>query len=109
MRQDQENSIVGEDNWKRNGKTDVPCLFDKKCSYMSQLFSLPVELESQMRSSKIGRHDRRYKCVMIPLGSHLNNSALSELVQYFLLNSNMHKVCENPNKLQSFPVKCIGV
>jgi hypothetical protein len=60
------------------------------------------------------KRDQRYKSLTIPLGDHLTSGTLSELIEYFLLNSNMHKVCENPNKSLAFtkgcfPLKCIGI
>ena len=37
--------LQAEEAWKKSGRTDVPCLFDPKCSFLSQLSGLPLDLE----------------------------------------------------------------
>jgi len=51
---------------------------------------------------------------MIPLDSHINNEALSDLIKYFLLNSKIHQSFENDfkeseAKKNCFPYKLIGM
>lgn len=112
-----EQEITAEKSWLDHGKTDIPCLFDKKCAYMGRLNSLPLDLELKIQSNEVGKEDlvfRRYKSLMIPLDSHINNGILSDLIQYFLLYSNLNKVYENEHKSlaftkESFPFKCIGM
>lgn len=51
---------------------------------------------------------------MIPLDLHVDNGILSDIIQYFLINSNLNKVYENEHKSlafnkESFPFKCISM
>ena len=102
-----------------SGKTEIPCFFDQKVSNMSKLSGLPLDMELKIRNNKIEREDivfGRYKTVMIPIGDHISKDALSELVQYFLINSTLKKVYDQEKKLKSnfyknegFPYKCIGL
>jgi len=114
-----EERIIGEKTWEAHGKTEIPCLFDQKCSYMSQLNGLPLDLEHSIRNNQIDREDvvfKRFKCLQIPLGSHLAKETISSLIQFFLLNSSMATSfsSDNEEKLAAFnkvrfPFKCISM
>jgi len=86
-----------EEQWLANGKTDVGCLFDVKCSFLSKLHQLPLDLEDKIAKNQVDEKDislNRYKALMIPLDRHIDNGILSALLQYFLANSTMAKVYE---------------
>jgi hypothetical protein len=90
---DFEETLLSEESWIQNGKTSISCLYDKKCAYMGRPNSIPLDLEHQIQNEQIPKEDLvfcRYKTMMIPLDSHINNEALSDLVKYFLLNSKIH-------------------
>ena len=92
-------------------------MFDKRSAYLSKLHSVPLELETKISKDQVQKEDlvfRRYKALLIPLDSHINNEVLSELIQYFLLHSTIQKVFEDENKSlaftkPSFPFKCISM
>ena len=112
-----EETIISEKSWEAHNKPSIPCLFDKKSAYLSKLHSVPLDLEQKIQTDKVAKEDlvfRRYKALLIPLDSHINNEILSELIQYFLQHSSMHKVYEDKNKSLaftkgSFPFKCISM
>ena len=109
--------IMSEESWNEHGKPDVPCLFDKKCAYMSKLHSVPLDLERKIQTNQVEQEDlvsQRYRALMIPFGDHMNSEILSRLIQYFLLHSTLHKVYEDEHKSlaftkESFPFKCISM
>ena len=62
--------MYSEKAWLANGKSDVPCLFDSKCAFLSELCSLPLHLEQSIKDNKINENDifmRRYKALLIPI------------------------------------------
>lgn len=106
IRVEAEKKITSEESWIENGKTEIPCLFDRRSAYTSQLSSLPLDLEEAIRTKAFKRNELRYKSCMIPLDSHVNSDCLSSLVAYFLQNSSMHKIYENEHKSLAFSKKC---
>ena len=61
-----EENIMSDKSWKAHGQTEIPCMFDQKCSYMSQLNTLPLDLELSIRNNTVQHEDlvfRRYKCL----------------------------------------------
>jgi hypothetical protein len=76
----------------KHGKSDVPCLYDSKCAHLGELSSLPLHLERMIKNNEVPEKDlffRRYKSLMIPIEAHINNDALSHIIQYFAANSKL--------------------
>jgi hypothetical protein len=109
--------LHSEEAWKKSGKTDVPCLFDPKCSFLSQLFGLPLDLEHKIASGAVDKADlssRRFKALQIPLDCHLANDSVSALVQYFLAHSTLAQVKDSGPKSKAhtqarFNFKCVSL
>lgn len=82
-----ETTLLNEQTWIESGKTDFPALFDKKCSFMSIIPSIPTVLEASIAENRVPVADvtfRRYKTLLIPLGAHISIVGQSLLIQYFL-------------------------
>lgn len=84
MKVETEKQITSEESWIEAGKTEIPCLFDRKSAYTSQLSSLPLDLEESIRSNKLPKNEMRYKSCLIPMESHINNEFLNSVISYFL-------------------------
>jgi len=70
-------TLLSEESWLESGKTDIPCLFDKKCAFMSVISSLPRSLEQSIVEGTVPVDDltfRRYKTLMLPLDRHISNA-----------------------------------
>ena len=112
-----EGTLLSEQAWHESGKTDFPCLFDKKCAFMSVIPSLPTFLEASIADGSVPVTDltfRRYKTLLIPLDAHISNVSQSLLIQYFLQFSTMYKVYSDEHHSaavtsECFPFKCIGL
>ena len=94
-KQEWEATLLSEEAWEANGRADFPSLFDKKCSFMSIVPSLPLFLEDDIVNNNIPWSDltfRRYKTLLIPLDSHITVLSHSLLIQYFLQFSTMFQL-----------------
>lgn len=82
---------------------------------MTEMSQLPLYIEKQIQDNIISDKDKlnRFKTLTIPLDKHLNNRAITDLIEYFLSNSNLtltkqdHK--SNADKQVSFDYKCISI
>jgi hypothetical protein len=82
-----ESTLLSEKAWIESGKTEFPSLFDKKCSFMSIIPSIPTALEASIAERSVPVADltfRRYKTLLIPLDAHISIISQSLLIQYFL-------------------------
>lgn len=95
-----ENQIKSFEQWQENLKPSIPHLFDSKTAFLDELSSLPLNLEKQIADKSYNSADLklgRYKAILIPLGSHLSNKAISELLQFFLSFSQLPVVKDASN------------
>jgi hypothetical protein len=112
-----ETTLLSEEKWEEAGKSDFSSLFDKRCSFMSIVPSLPLFLEDNIVKNNVPLSDltfRRYKTLLMPLDSHITLLSQSLLIQYFLQFSTMYKVYSDEHSSpavakECFPFKCIGM
>ena len=45
--------INSEKEWKQSGGTDVPCLFDSKTAFLSEIKGLPLYLEEKIQAGTV--------------------------------------------------------